>query len=212
MDDLPLATVGQSIHKATEEPGRIRSYCGAFGNNLAEQWKNVTCEGCKERRAGISKVEAQEIAHLATLDNPDLGHTFEITVRCRGSHKVVGDPVHTDSKDFMGDPWTFRVRAWSLKRAFRRAAKLPMTVWSGHLNIDHGKPETREPVAVLCTHHEFQDEPKILSPRLACSEGGDEPIYPGDRIHEVTQVGHIVVGSSIVTTKQTWVEHCRAES
>lgn len=65
----------------------------------------------------------------------------------------------------------------------------------------------REPVAVLCTH---EGTPQILQPRFACSAGGDEPIYPGDKIHEVTTVGWLVVGSSIVTAKEARVEHVGA--
>lgn len=202
-NDFPLATVGIPIHKATDEPGRIRSFCGAAGYNLAEQWENVTCEECENRRGAISKVEAREIAHLAELESPEHGHTFEITVRSRGSHKVVGDPVHTDAQDFLGEPWTFRVRAWSLKKAFERAAHLPMTIWSGRLNIDHGKEETRDPIAVLCTH---EGEPQILQARFGCAE--DEPLYPGDRVHRVTTISGIIVAGQAIRANddEAWIE------
>lgn len=46
-EDLPLATAGEPVHKASDEPGPIRSVCGQDGFNLAEQWESVTCRACR---------------------------------------------------------------------------------------------------------------------------------------------------------------------
>jgi hypothetical protein len=41
-----------TIHKATEGVGRIRSLCGGEGYQLAEQWDHVTCDACRGLRFG----------------------------------------------------------------------------------------------------------------------------------------------------------------
>lgn len=48
--DLPLATLGMPIHKATETQGPIKALCGGVGYNLAEKWENVRCEACTALR------------------------------------------------------------------------------------------------------------------------------------------------------------------
>lgn len=37
-----------------------------------------------------------------------------------------------------------------------------------------------EPIAYLCKHG--RGEPEVLRPGYQCSEGGDDPIYPGDTV------------------------------
>ena len=56
---------------------------------------------------------------------PNDGHTFEISVRLRGSYGVVGEPDSTDAEDF-SPLKTVEVRAWNLREAFRKAADLPL--------------------------------------------------------------------------------------
>lgn len=63
------------------------------------------------------------------MDGPDDGHTFEVCVRMRGSHAVVGEP-HTDS-EYWDDLGAVVIRAWSLPEAMRKAGALPLTAWPG---------------------------------------------------------------------------------
>lgn len=58
----------------------------------------------------------------------DLGHTFRVSVRMRGSSKVVGD-LHFDDADFFDDLSPVEVRAWDLPSALIQAATLPFSVW-----------------------------------------------------------------------------------
>lgn len=51
-----------------------------------------------------------------TDGDPDDGHLFTFSVTSRMSSKVVGDAHHRDA-DWESDPWTLKVRAWSLPEA-----------------------------------------------------------------------------------------------
>lgn len=149
------------------------------------------------------QIKANWAEHQAMLDDPDQGHTFEITVQSRGSHKVVGDEHHTDSKEFYGDPWTIRARGWSLSEALKRAAEIPFHIWAYSAHVEE---DDREVLGVLCIHGTSRGE--MLNPSLACSTGGDEPIYAGDRVHKTITWGLNEQGH-ITFVHKAWVEHRR---
>lgn len=58
----------------------------------------------------------------------DEGHTFEFTVRLRGSSKVTGEEHHEDAPQF--DTLEVQtVRAWSLPAAIKKLQELPLGAW-----------------------------------------------------------------------------------
>lgn len=63
-------------------------------------------------------------------EGPESGHTFRVSVTCRGSYGVVGVEGHTDEPEFTGPPMTVEVRAWNLSDALRRAQAVPFAVWA----------------------------------------------------------------------------------
>lgn len=67
-------------------------------------------------------------------EGPADGHTFRFAVTSRGSYRVEDGP-HFDAD--WGDPeWTLEVRAWSLNKALRKAAELPLTAWTMSSEIE----------------------------------------------------------------------------
>lgn len=50
--DLPLASAGMPICKATEELGPIKAVCRSGNYNLADDWANVTCRSCLRTSPG----------------------------------------------------------------------------------------------------------------------------------------------------------------
>lgn len=60
---------------------------------------------------------------------PESGHTFRVSVECRGSSSVVGVEGHTDAEDFEPLPRAVEVRAWNLTDALSRAANRPLSDW-----------------------------------------------------------------------------------
>jgi len=88
------------------------------------------------------------------MSGPDDGHTFAISVRSRGSYRVVGEEHHHDS-DWMGErPITLTVRAWNLPDAMRAAAAVGLNDWEGwgEQETDTESPESRI-IAVIALHH-----------------------------------------------------------
>lgn len=66
----------------------------------------------------------------AQEEGPAAGHTFRITVLCRGAYGITGDPKRYDEKEFDdGFMLPVEVRAWSLKQALLKAADLPFGTW-----------------------------------------------------------------------------------
>jgi hypothetical protein len=72
---------------------------------------------------------------MAADEGPDDGHLFRLTVTGRMSSRVVGDEHHIDA-DWEGPAMTLDVRAWSLRSALRRAARMPLSAW----HIDGEEP------------------------------------------------------------------------
>jgi hypothetical protein len=80
------------------------------------------------------------ITHPDAAGGPDDGHTFVISVRSRGSYKVVGEAHHHDA-DWMNErPLTLTVRAWSLPAAMRAAALVGLNDWEGWGEPDEVSP------------------------------------------------------------------------
>jgi hypothetical protein len=73
-------------------------------------------------------------------DKPEYGHTFEFTVRSRGSY-TVGDGPATDADEFSGHGHVVRVRAWSLREACRAAMNVPLPKWDMVDAEDWDEPE-----------------------------------------------------------------------
>lgn len=68
------------------------------------------------------------------LDDPSLGHLFELTATSRGVHTVLGSDTFVEA-DWWGAPWRLRTRAFDLPTALRNAANEPLHAWQG---IDDG--------------------------------------------------------------------------
>lgn len=58
---------------------------------------------------------------------PEAGHTFEVSVRSRGSSGVLDGPKSDD--DWWGEPSVLRVRAWNHNDAVAMAAQVPYPDW-----------------------------------------------------------------------------------
>lgn len=76
------------------------------------------------------------------MADADQGHTFEISIRSRGSYIVQGDEHHRDEPDFSGEPYVVQIRAWSLKEALEKAVDVPFEVWM--ISAFGEPPERRE--------------------------------------------------------------------
>lgn len=61
-------------------------------------------------------------------DGPAAGHTWEISVRCRGAHGTAGEPGRRDA-GYWDEPVTVRIRAHNLRDALQWASRHPITVW-----------------------------------------------------------------------------------
>lgn len=90
------------------------------------------------------------------VDDPDDGHTFVISVRSRGSYRIVGEEHHHDA-DWMNErPITLTVRAWSLPAAMQAAAAVGLNNWEGWGEQEEAT-ETATPEArigaVIALHH-----------------------------------------------------------
>lgn len=75
--------------------------------------------------------EFVRVARKATLRETghECGHTFRVTVECRGHSSVVGDPDHHDATEFDGLPSSIEVRANSLAGALAVALTVPFASW-----------------------------------------------------------------------------------
>lgn len=73
--------------------------------------------------------EGFHLTPTAVLEDagPEAGHTFEVSVRSRGSGGVLDGPK--SDANWWGDPSVVRVRAWNLPDAVARAATIPYHKW-----------------------------------------------------------------------------------
>lgn len=73
--------------------------------------------------------EGFHLTPTAVLEDagPEAGHTFEVSVRSRGSAGVLGGPK--SDANWWGDPSVVRVRAWNLPDAVAMASTIPYHKW-----------------------------------------------------------------------------------
>jgi hypothetical protein len=72
------------------------------------------------------------VSRPAALEGPEHGHTWRITVDCRGASSIHGQPGSLrDDPSWDENPRTVLVRAHSLAAAFRKAARLPFPLLMG---------------------------------------------------------------------------------
>jgi hypothetical protein len=87
-----------------------------------------TCLTC----GGSGRTEADAVT--ADQEGPELGHTFRLEAHSRGSYGLLeeGDPAPHDYEDadwFGEPPLTLEVRAWNLRDALLKAARIGLPEW-----------------------------------------------------------------------------------
>lgn len=78
--------------------------------------------------AGQAVQPRRQVPPMLGPDGPAAGHTWEISVRCRGAYGISGEPGRHDS-EYWDEPITVRIRAHNLRDALRWASRHPLTAW-----------------------------------------------------------------------------------
>ena len=97
----------------------------AHPNEDIDEWSTAglaRLTAALEAVAGLPKPDIRRES-----DGPEAGHTFEVSVKVRGSGSVEGEPK-TDA-NWWGSPDTLRVRAWNRRDALLIASQVSMGDW-----------------------------------------------------------------------------------
>lgn len=127
-DDEALAMVGpMKARQLRDDANRIRAVLDGSAGTPETPAPDVEVM-VKAALDGSSETPA-ETGDTATADVPENGHTFAITVACRGSSSVTGQPGHSDA-NWWGGELRLSVRSWSLRAACEAAAGVPLNEWA----------------------------------------------------------------------------------
>lgn len=109
---------------------------GGHGHLPGPDWDDLNENAKIQLKAAVAPLVSAVLGPVVGVTyrrapaDPELGHTFRISVVSRGSYGIGVGGQHSDADAFDGVPWAVEVRGWSLSEALERAARLPLWAWA----------------------------------------------------------------------------------